>query len=157
MGEERPLGAATFHFRFFSGPNSSGGFCPSATPEPSGPRKRGQTRGSPATVTSEKKRRARQARSLFIGAPRIAWKWVDEPRQRQEQRCCKRAAVGPHDCAHSRNYMTGVSVDTNVLLFFGRRVMGSLCLGPVQERPAKHAAEVMGVVDADDDRVGAGG
>src|SRR5256712_12698375 len=41
IGEERPLGAGTFHFTFLSGPNSTGGFWPSATPEPSGPRNRG--------------------------------------------------------------------------------------------------------------------
>src|SRR5262245_59241245 len=44
IGEDKPLGAEDFHFTFLSGPNSTGGFWPSATPEPSGPRNRGQTR-----------------------------------------------------------------------------------------------------------------
>src|SRR5262245_30619672 len=38
MGEDPPFGAVTFHFTFLSGPNSTGGFCPSATPDPPGPR-----------------------------------------------------------------------------------------------------------------------
>src|SRR5262245_25790534 len=41
IGEESPLGAETFHFKFLSGPNSTGGFALSATPEPFGPRNRG--------------------------------------------------------------------------------------------------------------------
>src|SRR5882672_9878074 len=41
-GEERPVGAGTFHFTFLSGPNSTGGFWPSATPDPFGPRNWGQ-------------------------------------------------------------------------------------------------------------------
>src|SRR5262245_24884646 len=43
IGEESPLGVETFHFKFLSGPNSTGGFAWSATPEPFGPRNRGQT------------------------------------------------------------------------------------------------------------------
>src|SRR5687767_391151 len=42
IGDESPLGTTTFHFTFFSGPNSTGGFWFSATPDPLGPRKRGQ-------------------------------------------------------------------------------------------------------------------
>src|SRR5687768_13804551 len=50
IGEERPLGALTFHFTFLSGPSSTGGFWSSATPEPPGPRNCGQASGfSPAT------------------------------------------------------------------------------------------------------------
>src|SRR5262245_26944987 len=41
MGEESPLGAGTFHFTFFSGPNSTGGFALSAIPDPLGPRNLG--------------------------------------------------------------------------------------------------------------------
>ena len=37
IGDEKPLGAATFHFTFVSGPSSTGGRWPSATPEPPGP------------------------------------------------------------------------------------------------------------------------
>src|SRR5882724_6740732 len=43
IGDERPEGADTFHLRFLSGPNSTGGFWPSATPDPFGPRNRGHT------------------------------------------------------------------------------------------------------------------
>ena len=43
IGEESPLGANTFHFTFLSGPNSTGGFWPSAMPDPSGPRNLGHT------------------------------------------------------------------------------------------------------------------
>src|SRR5262245_12777119 len=42
IGDERPLGTGTFHFTFFSGPNSTGGFASSAMPDPFGPRNRGQ-------------------------------------------------------------------------------------------------------------------
>src|SRR5688572_12588282 len=43
IGDETPPGAGTFHLTFCSGPNSVGGFWPSATPDPFGPRNRGQT------------------------------------------------------------------------------------------------------------------
>ena len=43
---EARSGPATFHFTFLSGPNSTGGFWPSATPEPFGPRNCGQASGS---------------------------------------------------------------------------------------------------------------
>jgi hypothetical protein len=48
IGEENPLGAGTFHFTFFSGPNATGGFWPSATPDPPGPRNWGQASGGSA-------------------------------------------------------------------------------------------------------------
>src|SRR4029434_1591607 len=44
-GDESPLGTATFHFTFFAGPISTGGFWPSATPDPPGPRNCGHARG----------------------------------------------------------------------------------------------------------------
>src|SRR5262245_65685914 len=44
-GEDSPLGAGTFHFTFLSGPNSTGGFWSSATPEPPGPRNWGHASG----------------------------------------------------------------------------------------------------------------
>src|SRR5262245_59461677 len=48
IGEESPLGTGTFHFAFLSGPNSTGGFAWSATPDPLGPRHRGHSRESSA-------------------------------------------------------------------------------------------------------------
>src|SRR5262245_44341201 len=41
IGEDRPLGTGIFHFTFLSGPISTGGFWPSATPDPFGPRNLG--------------------------------------------------------------------------------------------------------------------
>src|SRR5262249_55230219 len=55
MGEDRPPGTDTFHFTFLSGPNSTGGFWSSATPEPPGPRNCGQggaSAPSPAAVNT---------------------------------------------------------------------------------------------------------
>src|SRR5438477_12377678 len=48
MGEDRPEGAGVFHFKFLSGPNSTGGFCPWATADPPGPRNCGHTSGCSA-------------------------------------------------------------------------------------------------------------
>src|SRR5438034_9262373 len=42
MGEECPAGTAVRHVRFFLGPNSTGRSRDSDTPEPFGPRNRGQ-------------------------------------------------------------------------------------------------------------------
>ena len=48
-GDEKPDGTGTFHFRFLSGPNSTGGFSPSpATPLPFGPRNCGHFGASAA-------------------------------------------------------------------------------------------------------------
>src|SRR5712671_3934060 len=56
IGDERPGGTDTFHLRFLSGPNSTGGFWSSATPDPFGPRNRGHTSdlsaASPAAVNT---------------------------------------------------------------------------------------------------------
>src|SRR4051812_14014115 len=56
IGEENPGGTLTFHFTFLSGPNSTGGFCPSATADPFGPRNCGHASGasapSPATANT---------------------------------------------------------------------------------------------------------
>src|SRR5262245_58238019 len=38
IGDDSPPGAGTFHLTFLSGPSSTGGFWPSATPDPFGPR-----------------------------------------------------------------------------------------------------------------------
>src|SRR5277367_4695158 len=45
IGDEKPFGTTVFHFTFLSGQNSTGGFWPSATPDPFGPRNRGQASG----------------------------------------------------------------------------------------------------------------
>src|SRR6266404_80799 len=45
IGDEIPAGTGTFHWTFRSGPISTGGFCPSATPDPPGPRNCGQASG----------------------------------------------------------------------------------------------------------------
>src|SRR5256885_1762798 len=42
IGDDSPGGAGTFHLTFWSGPNSTGGFWSSATPDPLGPRNCGQ-------------------------------------------------------------------------------------------------------------------
>ena len=47
IGDEKPLGAGTFHFTFLVGPTSTGGVCPAAIPEPAGPRNCGHAGGSP--------------------------------------------------------------------------------------------------------------
>src|SRR6476660_8345365 len=56
IGDDSPGGAGTFHLRFLSGPNSTGGFWSSATPDPLGPRNCGQASGlsaaSPAAATA---------------------------------------------------------------------------------------------------------
>src|SRR5262249_25591347 len=44
-GGASPAGAGTFHFTFLAGPNSTGGFSVSATPEPPGPRNWGHASG----------------------------------------------------------------------------------------------------------------
>src|SRR3979411_3327767 len=40
IGEDDPAGTGTFHLTFLSGPNSTGGFWPCATPAPPRPRVR---------------------------------------------------------------------------------------------------------------------
>ena len=47
MGDEAPLGTATFHFRFLSGPIATGGLSASAMPEAPGPRNCGHGADSP--------------------------------------------------------------------------------------------------------------
>src|SRR5688572_21775174 len=66
IGDEAPLGAATFHFTFFSGPISTGGFCPSATPDPPGPRNRGHaSRSSAPNATAANTPTANNAAHTF--------------------------------------------------------------------------------------------
>src|SRR4051812_38006298 len=52
MGDENPEGTFTFHFTFLSGPTSIGGFWPSATPDPPGPRNCGHGAGSAPRTTA---------------------------------------------------------------------------------------------------------
>src|SRR5205807_468911 len=52
MGDDNPLGTATFQRTFFSGPNSTGGFCPWATPDPPSPRNWGQESGLSAPTAA---------------------------------------------------------------------------------------------------------
>jgi hypothetical protein len=67
IGDDSPDGAGTFHFTFFSGPTSTGGFCPSATPDPPGPRNCGHPGASPApSVTDANARTAANAMRAFI-------------------------------------------------------------------------------------------
>src|SRR5262245_51047856 len=63
-----PLGHATFHLTFFSGPISTGGCCPSATPDPFGPRNCGHGEPSAARVGEPTTSTTRQA-SLRILHP----------------------------------------------------------------------------------------
>src|SRR5580692_11446989 len=72
IGEENPLGTGTFHFTFLSGPNSTGGFCPSATPDPPGPRNCGQASGLSAPIpTAATVNSAIDAMNFVISMPSI--------------------------------------------------------------------------------------
>src|SRR5262249_45674981 len=75
IGDEMPDGTAIFHLTFLSGPNSTGGFWPSATPEALGPRKRDQA-FSPAEAAVETDATRTSARKFFMGHP-----WVDGRRR----------------------------------------------------------------------------
>src|SRR5688500_5914343 len=66
MGDDMPAGTGTFHFRFFSGPNSVGGFWPSATPDPFGPRNRGQTSDSSVAAPEFKMLSTTRQNRIFI-------------------------------------------------------------------------------------------
>src|SRR6266851_9593133 len=56
IGDDIPVGARTFHFTFLSGPNSTGGFWPAATPDPPGPRNCGHASGvSPPCPTAARR------------------------------------------------------------------------------------------------------
>src|SRR5687768_14914252 len=59
IGDETPLGAATFHFTFLSGPSSVGGCCSSATLEPPGPRNCGHGEGPAANELAANIKRTR--------------------------------------------------------------------------------------------------
>src|SRR5947208_10798742 len=70
MGDDAPSGAATFHLTFLSGPNSTGGFWSSATPDPLGPRNCGQASGlSAASPTAATAARATDASIPFMQNP----------------------------------------------------------------------------------------
>src|SRR5438552_16426833 len=72
IGEEDPAGAGTFHFTFLSGPNSTGGFWPSAAPDPPGPRNPGHASGlSPPVPTAANTPRATDAINSFMTLPSV--------------------------------------------------------------------------------------
>src|SRR5262245_9026560 len=77
-GDDMPLGTATFHFTFLVGPISTGGFCPSATAEPPGPRNCGHA-GSPASPTAANTPTAANASNRFMFVTSIVG--VDRPRR----------------------------------------------------------------------------
>src|SRR5690242_20970404 len=60
IGDEFPAGASTFQINFFFRPNSTGRPRASETPEPFGPRKRGQSPAIPVRQSRQKL----EARSL---------------------------------------------------------------------------------------------
>src|SRR6516164_2081374 len=71
IGEDRPAGAGTFHLRFLSGPNSTGGFWPSATPDPPGPRNCGHAGPSPARPAFAQSPSARTAIIVLMSTPSV--------------------------------------------------------------------------------------
>jgi hypothetical protein len=79
-GDDGPEGVVTCQSTFFSGPNSTGGFSPSALPAPSGPRKRGHF-ASPAKACRETSIRT-TVNSVFMGTH------LRRMRSICEQRCC---------------------------------------------------------------------
>src|SRR6516164_826971 len=72
IGEDRPAGAGTFHLRFLSGPNSTGGFWPSATPDPPGPRNCGHAEPSPARPAVPKSPSATTAIIVRMSIPLVS-------------------------------------------------------------------------------------
>src|SRR4051794_16377322 len=70
IGDDSPGGAGTFHLTFLSGPNSTGGFWSSATPDPLGPRNCGQASGlSAASPTAATATRAADVNIPFMQNP----------------------------------------------------------------------------------------
>src|ERR1700676_2031092 len=74
IGEDRPRGAGTFHLRFLVGPNSTGGFWPSATPDPPGPRNCGHAGPSPAWPAVAKSPSATTAIIVLMSIPSVVGK-----------------------------------------------------------------------------------
>src|SRR5262249_7507273 len=79
IGEDRPAGAGTFHLRFLAGPNSTGGFCPPATPDPPGPRNCGQAGLSPARPAVAPSPRATTGIIVLMSIPSIVGKTQGPP------------------------------------------------------------------------------
>src|SRR5688500_14044202 len=72
IGDERPGGAGTFQRTFLSGPNSTGGFWSSATPDPLGPRNWGQASGrSAATAAAARIRTASDENIRIMSTPSL--------------------------------------------------------------------------------------
>src|SRR5262245_10642157 len=86
-----PLGHATFHLTFFSGPISTGGCCPSATPDPFGPRNCGHGEPSAARVVETTTSTTRQASVRILYFPcdeksgRVPSRLFYRPRSSREQ------------------------------------------------------------------------
>src|ERR1700722_14562780 len=59
MGDDAPGGTATFHAKFSFGPNLTGGFFFSATPEPLGPRNCGQSAAKSSEANTNATRQPR--------------------------------------------------------------------------------------------------
>src|SRR6516165_2544499 len=73
-GEDRPPGAGTFHLRFLVGPNSTGGFWPSATPDPPGPRNCGHAGPSPERAALAQSPSATIAIIVLMSIPSVVGK-----------------------------------------------------------------------------------
>src|SRR5205085_2708780 len=72
IGEENPGGTGTFQRTFRSGPNSTGGFSPSATAEPPDPRNCGHaSRRSSANPTAANTASATHAVSHLMSGPSV--------------------------------------------------------------------------------------
>src|SRR6516165_8666107 len=74
IGEDRPPGAGTFHLRFLVGPNSTGGFWLSATPDPPGPRNCGHADPSPARPAVTQRPSPTTAIIVLMAIPSIVGK-----------------------------------------------------------------------------------
>src|SRR5262245_36326872 len=83
IGDDKPLGILTFHFTFLLGPNRTGGFCPSATPDPPGPRNCGQASGSPARPTAANNPNATNAIIVLMSISLVVDRISHRPRARR--------------------------------------------------------------------------
>src|ERR1043165_3823586 len=115
IGEEMPLGTATFHFTFFAGPNSTGGFCPFAIPEPFGPRNCGQPDGtSPASPMAAKKARATNVSNVLMSFSSVKGSWFFANRTNSRARVTVELATVPHVSPRRKR---GILVNPSLALF----------------------------------------
>src|SRR5204863_9240573 len=80
IGDDQPPGALTFHLTFLSGPNSTGGFCSSATPDPPGPRNCGHGPAGAwpdAVAAKDQAARTHIASRPCLGELTMRWDIVD--------------------------------------------------------------------------------